>query len=194
MKLSSRRSQCWQPSSSSGAAAAARPSAPRFRPASPVPTDASLGTPVLGFGAAGRVERTPVIFLHGNNDTPFPTACNPYGHVHVDGAVLRSTTAIARASSGASATRATSAICVDRPDQPVGRRALDGRERSRSARVRARGARVHRREARRHRRPQPRRDARPRVAAAGPRVPPRPASRRDRRRRTTASSTARPRR
>ena len=47
-----------------------------------VPTDASLGTPVIGFGAAGRIERTPVIFLHGNNDTPFPTACNPYGAVH----------------------------------------------------------------------------------------------------------------
>ena len=41
--------------------------------------DASLGTPVLGFGAAGPVERTPVIFLHGNNDTPFPTLCNGLG-------------------------------------------------------------------------------------------------------------------
>ena len=49
----------------------------------PVITDASVGTPVLGFGAAGPVHRTPVIFLHGNNDTPFPTACNPfYGNVH----------------------------------------------------------------------------------------------------------------
>jgi pimeloyl-ACP methyl ester carboxylesterase len=47
-----------------------------------VPTDASLGTPVIGFGAAGAVERTPVIFLHGNNDTPFATPCNPYGNVH----------------------------------------------------------------------------------------------------------------
>jgi pimeloyl-ACP methyl ester carboxylesterase len=48
----------------------------------PVPTDASLGTPVLGFGASGPVERTPVILLHGNNDTPYPTACNPfYGDV-----------------------------------------------------------------------------------------------------------------
>jgi pimeloyl-ACP methyl ester carboxylesterase len=46
------------------------------------PTDASLGTPVLGFGAAGPVTRTPVIFLHGNNDTPFPTLCNPFGNVH----------------------------------------------------------------------------------------------------------------
>jgi pimeloyl-ACP methyl ester carboxylesterase len=47
-----------------------------------VPTDASLGVPVLGFGAAGPVRRTPVILLHGNNDTPYPTICNPYGNVH----------------------------------------------------------------------------------------------------------------
>jgi pimeloyl-ACP methyl ester carboxylesterase len=47
----------------------------------PVIVDASLGKPVLGFGAAGAVTRTPVIFLHGNNDTPFPTACGPYGRV-----------------------------------------------------------------------------------------------------------------
>jgi triacylglycerol esterase/lipase EstA (alpha/beta hydrolase family) len=45
----------------------------------PTIVDASLGTPVLGFGAAGAVTRTPVIFLHGNNDTPYPTHCNPYG-------------------------------------------------------------------------------------------------------------------
>src|SRR6185369_5204983 len=48
----------------------------------PVIIDASLGVPVIGFGAAGPVERTPVIFLHGNNDTPFPTACNPFGYIH----------------------------------------------------------------------------------------------------------------
>lgn len=41
-----------------------------------VPVDSSLGVPVIGFGAAGRVHRTPVIFLHGNNDTPYPTTCN----------------------------------------------------------------------------------------------------------------------
>ncbi|HVE99483.1 MAG TPA: alpha/beta fold hydrolase, partial [Mycobacteriales bacterium] len=42
-----------------------------------VPTDASLGVPVIGFGGAdGEVRRTPVIFLHGNNDTPYPTTCN----------------------------------------------------------------------------------------------------------------------
>src|SRR5207253_156388 len=48
----------------------------------PTITDASLGTPVIGFGAADRVTRTPVISLHGNNDTPFPTACNPFGYIH----------------------------------------------------------------------------------------------------------------
>jgi len=48
----------------------------------PVIIDASLGVPVIGFGAAGPVQRTPVIFLHGNNDTPFPTACNPFGSIH----------------------------------------------------------------------------------------------------------------
>ena len=47
----------------------------------PVILDASLGKPLLGFGAAGPVTRTPVVFVHGNNDTPFPTACNPYGSV-----------------------------------------------------------------------------------------------------------------
>ncbi len=41
-----------------------------------------LGKPVLGFGARGRVERVPVIFLHGNNDTPFATACHPFGYIH----------------------------------------------------------------------------------------------------------------
>ena len=45
----------------------------------PVIEDTSLGKPVIGFGATGLVTRTPVIFIHGNNDTPFPTACNPYG-------------------------------------------------------------------------------------------------------------------
>jgi pimeloyl-ACP methyl ester carboxylesterase len=51
-------------------------------PGFPTILDSSLDTPVLGFGAAGPVNRTPVIFLHGNNDTPFPTACNPYGAIH----------------------------------------------------------------------------------------------------------------
>ena len=48
----------------------------------PTIVDASLGTPVLGFGASGPVHRTPVIFLHGNNDTPFPTLCNGAGKIH----------------------------------------------------------------------------------------------------------------
>ena len=48
----------------------------------PTIVDASLGTPVLGFGASGPVHRTPVIFLHGNNDTPFPTLCNAAGKIH----------------------------------------------------------------------------------------------------------------
>lgn len=48
----------------------------------PVLRNPYLGVPVLGFGARGHVERVPVIFLHGNNDTPFPTACNPFGYIH----------------------------------------------------------------------------------------------------------------
>jgi pimeloyl-ACP methyl ester carboxylesterase len=49
----------------------------------PVIVDASLGMPVLGFGSdEGPVAHTPVVFVHGNNDTPYPTACNPlYGHM-----------------------------------------------------------------------------------------------------------------
>ncbi len=48
-----------------------------------VPLDASSGAPVLGFGSAeGEVARTPVVFLHGNNDTPYPTTCNEqYGKI-----------------------------------------------------------------------------------------------------------------
>ena len=52
-----------------------------FPPGFPVIEDTSLAKPVIGFGAAGPVTRTPVILLHGNNDTPFPTACNPYGRI-----------------------------------------------------------------------------------------------------------------
>ncbi|MBT2321862.1 alpha/beta fold hydrolase [Variovorax paradoxus] len=48
-------------------------------PGFPSIEDTSLAKPLIGFGAAGPVTRTPVIFVHGNNDTPFPTACNPYG-------------------------------------------------------------------------------------------------------------------
>jgi pimeloyl-ACP methyl ester carboxylesterase len=65
-----------------GAAAQAAGTVGNTLPADfPVIIDASLGEAVIGFGAAGPVARTPVIFLHGNNDTPFATACNPFGRV-----------------------------------------------------------------------------------------------------------------
>jgi|SRR6266498_534240 len=35
-----------------------------------------------GQRSRGPVQRTAIIFLHGNNDTPFPTACNPFGYIH----------------------------------------------------------------------------------------------------------------
>jgi hypothetical protein len=63
-------------------AVAADPVGTTLPPDFPVIIDASLGLPVIGFGAAGPVQRTPVIFLHGNNDTPFPTGCNPFGYIH----------------------------------------------------------------------------------------------------------------
>ena len=47
----------------------------------PAIEDTSLARPLIGFGAAGPVTRTPVILIHGNNDTPFPTACSPFGRV-----------------------------------------------------------------------------------------------------------------
>lgn len=58
--------------------------APGFPADFRVPVDASLGKPVIGFGAAGRVRRTPVIFLHGNDDTPYPTGCATRTMVRVD--------------------------------------------------------------------------------------------------------------
>ena len=65
------------------APASAAPVGTSFPPGFPTIDDASLGTPVLGFGGAGPVSRTPVILLHGNNDTPYPTTCNPYyGAIH----------------------------------------------------------------------------------------------------------------
>src|ERR1700730_2883813 len=49
----------------------------------PVIENFYLGKPVIGFGSdVGHVSHVPVIFLHGNNDSPFPTACNPFGHIH----------------------------------------------------------------------------------------------------------------
>ncbi len=54
-----------------------------FPPGFPAIENFYLGTNVLGFGARGFIHRVPVIFLHGNNDTPYPTSCNPdYGDVH----------------------------------------------------------------------------------------------------------------
>ena len=48
----------------------------------PVIMNFYLGKRVIGFGSnIGRVEHVPVIFLHGNNDSPYPTACNPFGRV-----------------------------------------------------------------------------------------------------------------
>ncbi len=48
----------------------------------PVIKNFYLGKPVIGFGSAiGPVEHVPVIFLHGNNDTPYATDCSRYGHV-----------------------------------------------------------------------------------------------------------------
>jgi pimeloyl-ACP methyl ester carboxylesterase len=65
-----------------GSARAAGTVGTSFPTGFPTILDAALGTPVLGFGAAGPVQHTPVVFLHGNNDTPYPTACNPYGAIH----------------------------------------------------------------------------------------------------------------
>jgi pimeloyl-ACP methyl ester carboxylesterase len=48
----------------------------------PVIENFYLGKPIIGFGsAAGRVDHIPVIFIHGNNDSPFPTVCNPFGRI-----------------------------------------------------------------------------------------------------------------
>ncbi len=64
-------------------AAASAPVPTTFPDDFPEIIDHSLGVPVIGFGAEGRVNRTPVIFLHGNNDTPYPTDCNSaFGKIH----------------------------------------------------------------------------------------------------------------
>lgn len=66
-----------------GAVPAAERVGTTFPAGFPTIIDASLGVPVIGFGAGGPVTRTPVIFLHGNNDTPFPTDCNSaFGKIH----------------------------------------------------------------------------------------------------------------
>jgi len=65
-----------------GAAASAQTLGTTLPDDFPVIQNYYLGVPVIGFGARGRVDRVPVIFLHGNNDTPFATACNPFGYIH----------------------------------------------------------------------------------------------------------------
>lgn len=48
----------------------------------PVIENFYLGKPVIGFGSdMGRIEHVPVIFIHGNNDSPYPTTCNPFGRI-----------------------------------------------------------------------------------------------------------------
>ena len=105
---------------------AAEPVGTTFPADFPVILDASLGVPVIGFGAAGRVKRTPVIFLHGNNDTPFPTACNPFGKHPRDGPVLRRPRLRAERALGARLP-GRPVRPAGQPDEPLGRRALHGR-------------------------------------------------------------------
>src|SRR6202166_4627359 len=65
-----------------GALASAAEIGTKFPDDFPVIRNFYLGQPVIGFGSRiGRVEHVPVIFLHGNNDTPFATACNPFGRI-----------------------------------------------------------------------------------------------------------------
>ena len=128
----------------------------------------------------GRSTRTPVILLHGNNDTPYPTACNPfYGDVQ---ALADALLARGYAPSELWGLGYQGPQCDILADPTI--RSSEAHstvaERARPARLRPRRARLHRREARRHRRPQPRRDARARVDAAGPRRPPRAAPGHDR--------------
>jgi len=71
-----------------GAVQAAGPIGTAFPADFPVGLDDSTGKPWIGFGAAGPVSRTPVIFLHGNNDTPFPTgdpagSCSSSRHIQL---------------------------------------------------------------------------------------------------------------
>ena len=161
-----------------------------FPPGFPTIVDASLGVPVIGFGGAGLVERTPVILLHGNNDTPFPTACNPFGDVqaladHFLANGYRPSEVWALGYQGdqcdllADQTRRSAfahSTVANVPDLRAFVRAV----------LRYTGAKASR-----HRRPQPRRDARARMDAPGPRVPPRRATSSRSTARTTGSSTAR---
>ena len=121
------------------AAATAAPTVGTTFPAGfPTITDASLGVPVIGFGAAGTVHRTPVILLHGNNDTPYPTACNPFGSVHALAQYLVDH-GYAPSEVWALGYQGDQCDLARRPDAQVGRRALDAPERPRPRRVRPRG-------------------------------------------------------
>lgn len=67
--------------SAAGAAQAAGEVGTTFPTGFTPPNDASLGVAVIGFGGAGPVQRTPVIFLHGNGGTPYSdaTTCASFG-------------------------------------------------------------------------------------------------------------------
>ena len=139
----------------------------------------------------GTGTRTPVIFLHGNNDTPFPTACNPfYGQRPGARAVPRRQRLRAERAVGLGY-QGDQCDLRGRPDVALGSAHTTPRTSPTCARSCTRCS------------PTPARSrstssahslgvhARARVDAAGSRVPPRAALRRDRRRRTTGSSTAR---
>ena len=132
----------------------------------PVIENYYLGVPVIGFGShRGRVNHVPIIFLHGNNDTPFPTACNPFGKSKA----LRSiswTTATAPGNCGGWGIRVISATYWN-TDQALRRRPQHSRCRAGAAPVRARGAQIYRRPTRGHRRTQPGRNSCARMDVAG---------------------------
>jgi hypothetical protein len=77
----------------------------------PVIRNFYLGAPVIGFGSnIGRAEHVPVIFLHGNNDTPSRPPAIPSG-ASKPSRNSSSITATVRASCGGSAIKAISATC-----------------------------------------------------------------------------------
>ena len=129
----------------------------------PVILDASLGEPLLGFGATGKPTRTPVVFVHGNNDTPFPTACNPYGRVQAFAS--SSDDGYAASELWAVGYQGDQCDLAPRPDHSLGSGPHDLGQRARRARFRARGASLHRRAPGRRRGAQPRVGDRARVAA-----------------------------
>ena len=130
----------------------------------PAPLDASLGEPLLGFGAAGTVTRTPVVFVHGNNDTPFPTDVQPVRpRAGVRAVPRRQRLRPGRVVGGGLPGRPVR--LAPRPDPTLGSRPHDLRQRARRARLRARGAALHRRAPGRRGGAQPRLGDRARVAA-----------------------------